>query len=83
MAGENTDHCFYKAINQSKLIDWTYQVIEVINEYPETCVDYLSKERYITERESYWIEKYDSVNNGYNSVISNKIKKEKTLQIFN
>lgn len=83
LASENTEHCFYKAINQSKLIDWTYQVIEVINEYPEACVDYLSKERHITERESYWIEKYDSVNNGYNSVISNKNQKETTLQIFN
>ncbi len=83
LSSENQEHCFYKAIKESSLIDWTYQVIEVIEKYPEACVDYLSKERHITERESYWIEKYDSVNNGYNSVISNKNQKETTLQIFN
>lgn len=82
LSGPNTDHCFYLAINQSSLTDWTYQVIEVVNEYPDSCIDYLTKERFITERESYWINKYDSVNSGYNSVISNKNQNEKTLNIF-
>ena len=58
----NTNSKFYTAVNNSKLSDWIFEVIEeveIINE---------NKDDVINKRERYWIEFYDSINNGYNSL---------------
>lgn len=60
------DNKFHKAIRDSKYTDWTFEIIEVIESAPEG----LNNDEYAFERESYWINEYDSINNGYNSLIS-------------
>lgn len=60
------DTKFYTAIENSNVTDWTFEVIESIV-IPEKVED---DERYILERETFWINHYDSVRNGYNSVKS-------------
>ena len=69
LAGDKINHKFYKAIHDSNITDWIYSVIEVIK-YPNQNMTTSEKESYILERESYWINKYNSINEGYNSVIS-------------
>ncbi len=49
---------------------WTFEVIEMI-EIPKDAQSTL-RHSIILERESFWINHYDSINNGYNTVISKK-----------
>lgn len=76
IGSSGSNHKFYSAINNSKLTDWIYQVIEVIENYPDESFSYMEKEKYITYRESFWINEFDCIKNGYNSVISNKENKK-------
>lgn len=55
-----TDTKFHKAVKESRPSDWTFEVLEVIYE-----PDYKSL---LNEREQYWIEKHNSIEDGYNSV---------------
>lgn len=68
------DTKFHKAIVDSNLTDWTFEVIEVINLAPNST----SKEthREILAREQYWITKLDTIENGYNSVVSLNLDKD-------
>lgn len=54
---------FRTAINESKLSDWLFEIVEVLENYNQ------NKDReLLQEREQHWITFYDSVNNGYNSI---------------
>lgn len=55
---------FHQAIKESKPTDWTFEVIEIV--YGSKRTD----DPIVLEREQYWIDQYDSINNGYNSVVS-------------
>lgn len=55
---------FHTALRSSKITDWEFSVLEVI-EYPEDCE---SRVGYITEREGFWIGKLNSVDDGLNTI---------------
>jgi hypothetical protein len=57
---------FHNAIKESKFIDWTFEVIELVK-IPENIKRLAEIENIIFERERHWINYYDSINNGYNS----------------
>lgn len=59
---------FHEAIKKSGKSGWAFEVIEVID-IPDSVTG-LEKSRLILARESYWIKYYNSIANGYNSVIS-------------
>ncbi len=65
---------FHNAILEHDLSDWTFQVIEIINDktLEERNFPYSKKALYINQREQYYINLYDSINNGYNTATANK-----------
>lgn len=50
--------------DETPITDWVFEVIEVL--------EIKSTQKYILERESYWIKYYNSIENGFNTIISNK-----------
>ena len=62
----NNDTKIAKALESSKITDWSWQVIEE-----------LGAEADVHERESFWINYYDSVKNGFNQNGSQKKKVSK------
>lgn len=76
---------FHNAILDHDLSDWTFQVIEVINEktLEENNITHSGKSLYITQREQHWINHYDSITNGYNSATANKELHEMKKNIKN
>jgi len=63
------DTKFYTAIEKSNVTDWIFEVVETIV-CPEILKTYEDVDTYILERETFWINHYDSVRKGYNSVKS-------------
>ncbi len=65
---------FHNAILEHDLSDWTFQVIEIINDktLEDKNIPYSKKALYINQREQYYINLYDSINNGYNTATANK-----------
>jgi hypothetical protein len=61
--------------NQTKLSDWTFEVLEIL---PSDTLD-----SEVFKVESNYIKKFDSINNGFNSLISNKcVETEDNLNII-
>lgn len=60
---------FHNEIKNVKVTDWQFEVIEAIT-YPESIKYGFTKEKndFILERERYYINLYDAVNNGYNTL---------------
>lgn len=65
---------FHDAIKNSKVSDWLFEIQEIII-FPEhireekNMYTYLDvREKYITERERHWINHYNSIEDGYNSI---------------
>lgn len=58
---------FHTAIKESKLTDWNFEIIEII-ELPDNIKLKEEMDDYILERESYWINHFDSVRKGYNTM---------------
>lgn len=67
----NATNKFHAALQNSKLSDWEFKVIEVVS-YPEHLKGFEEMNKYTLERETYWMNKMDSINNGYNSLESLK-----------
>ena len=65
--GGDTD--FHKEIKTTKATDWIFEVIEIIL-IPENIKDPIEVEKLIREREQYYINLFDSINNGYNTLSS-------------
>lgn len=63
---QSGDTKFHKAIKSTALEDWTFSIIEKII-IPKEMKTKSEIEKYIFERERYWIVKLDCVKNGYNS----------------
>lgn len=63
---------FHESIKQTKLTDWTFEVIEIIDvDIKNNDLNIKTKkelETYVLERERFYINKHDSINNGYNSI---------------
>lgn len=60
---QHGDCKFHKAIKESKFSDWTFSVIEIVQN-----IDGEVNGETVKRREGYWISEFDSINNGYNSV---------------
>ncbi len=58
---------FHSLLKNTRLEDWSFKIEEVI-EYPSECIENEDKENYILDRERYYINLYDTVNNGLNSI---------------
>jgi hypothetical protein len=65
---------FHEAIRKSKISDCLFEIHEII-EFPENLREdknlrtYLAdREKFILERERYWINYFNSIENGYNSI---------------
>lgn len=54
---------FHLAIQESALTDWLFSVVEVVN--PPKDAEPMD---YISSREAYWINHFDSIENGYNTM---------------
>lgn len=65
---QTTGGKFQDAIWNSKYTDWTFEVIEMVEVPEETKKSISETERFILDRERFWINHYDSKNNGYNTV---------------
>ena len=59
---------FHNAIKEVSLENWVFEILEVIKENPKEK-DFLS---FVLSRESFWISKFDSIEKGYNSIISKR-----------
>lgn len=64
---QGTGTKFHTEIKNSKVTDWIFEVIELI-EIPESVTRIEEINNLIAIRESFYINKYDSIKNGYNSV---------------
>lgn len=60
---------FHEAFDKSDITDWNFSVIEVINILEENIdSNGKSMKEVLTERERYWINHYNSKEDGYNSL---------------
>jgi len=59
---------FHKAIKESTVLDWTFEVVEIIVIEKDKFKLKKDIESYIFERERYWINKLDVIKNGYNTL---------------
>lgn len=60
---------FHDAVKKSKFIDWTFEVIEIV-EIPNTLTRLEEIEGFVLERETFYMNKYNSISHGYNSLAS-------------
>ncbi len=61
---------FHDEIKKSKLDDWQFEIIEVV-EFPDVIKeskDFKTLETYIFQRERHWIDHFNSIEEGYNSI---------------
>lgn len=61
---------FHDAIKTSSLKDWQFEILEIV-EFPEEIKlnhNFKELETFILQRERYWIEHFNSINEGYNSI---------------
>jgi len=66
---QKTDSKFHKEIDQYPLTSWKFEIIEIIK-IPDEIATYKEIEDYIFKREMFWVDHYDAIKNGYNSVSS-------------
>lgn len=59
-----SDTKFHTAIKDSVVTDWVFEVVEIL--------DKKINHQEMLKREQFWIDKFDTVKNGYNSVVSVK-----------
>lgn len=62
---------FHAALKNSELSDWEFKVLETI-EYPTELLSYTDRDRFLLKRETEWIKKLNSIENGYNTLESIK-----------
>lgn len=68
---------FHQEIKQTKYSDWIFEILETFG-FNGSDIDFNDSKGYnklLTEREKYYIDKYDSINNGYNTA-DIKLKEE-------
>lgn len=64
-----TDSKFYEEVQKSKITDWIFEVVEII-EMPDGIKIREEMDRHILERETFHMKRFDSVRNGYNTAYS-------------
>jgi hypothetical protein len=60
---QSGDTAFHRAIKSSKVTDWGFSVLEIVQVSRGTDVD-----KFIAEREKHWITHFNTLNDGLNSV---------------
>lgn len=58
---------FHQAIKESNPVDWEFSIVEQVSVPKGNDVD-----KFVSEREGFWISEFNSVENGYNSVFASK-----------
>lgn len=58
---------FHSEIKNTTIVDWIFEVIEIVK-IPDDLKIYSEAEKFILDRERYWINFYDSKNNGFNTL---------------
>lgn len=58
---------FHNAIKNSNLIDWNFEIIEIVK-IPKNAKTINEIDTIILERERYWINYYNTINEGYNTL---------------
>lgn len=66
----NTNCKFYQAIKESSLIDWIFEIIEIVPEGEK-----------LSEREQFYINKFNSIEQGYNTATAKADLKEELEEI--
>jgi hypothetical protein len=59
---------FHQAIKDSKISDWIFEVIELVVIEKDKFNLKVDIDKYILERERFWINELDVITNGYNSI---------------
>ena len=83
-ASPKSDSKFHDEICNSQITDWIFEVIEIITSDDLKNIEYSHKNSYISQREQYWINHYNSIKEGYNTATANKreLDKKHTLNLF-
>jgi hypothetical protein len=68
---------FYEEIKNGSITDWTFEVIETIEKKDIINID---RDKFLSMREQYWINFYNSIINGYNTATANKELKDLHIQ---
>lgn len=68
---------FHEELRNSKLSDWAFEVVEEFDFKCGHCESESAK--ILSEREQYWIEKYNAVKDGLNTATANKFAKADNL----
>lgn len=68
---------FHAALKKYGLADWDFSVLEVID-YPEGVK---GRAAFITDRERHWIDTFNSVAEGYNTVLPSAISPQQPLEL--
>ena len=61
------DNKFHTEIKTCDVTEWTFEVQEIVI-IPDDIKQFSDAESFITSRERHWINFFDSINNGYNSI---------------
>jgi len=75
---QRTSSKFHKAISTLPLTVWHFEILEVII-VPKELTDMADINRFILKKETDYIKQFDSINNGYNSLISLDDEQEKII----
>ena len=66
---QTSDTKFHQAIKGTSIIDWKFEILEVFP-FSGKDIDYKDSKGYaklLSKKEDYWINYFDSINNGYNT----------------
>lgn len=65
---QHTNCKFHTEIKNTKLTDWLFEIIEIVDIEFKLIMSAKDVDKIVKERETYWINFYDSINDGYNSI---------------
>lgn len=71
---KGTGSKFQEALNNTTLLDWSFEIIDILP-FTGKDIDASDKNGYAKElalKEQSWIDFYDSINNGYNTLLATK-----------
>lgn len=67
---------FHSEICNGQITDWIFEVIEMFTNDDLKDIEYNQKNIYINQREQYWINHYNSIEDGYNSATADKQERD-------
>jgi len=79
-ASPKSDSKFHSEICNSQITDWIFEVIEIFTNDDLKDIEYSQKNTFINQREQYWINHYNSIEDGYNSATADKEERDKHIR---